>query len=140
MGPSNIVQVITDNAHSCKAARTIIKGLYENIFWTPCVVHSLNLVFKSIVVEVEWMKNLGEEAREVHIFITNHQHAQAMYKKFARLQLLKVGETILASHYITIMWLVDMREALSVSFLAREVLRMFCLICGFYLIFTLPGT
>jgi len=41
-------------------------------------VHSLNLAFKSIVVEVEWMKKLCEEAREVQIFITNHQHAQAM--------------------------------------------------------------
>jgi hypothetical protein len=113
MGPSNVVQVITDNARSCKAAGAIIEGLYENVFWTPCVVHSLNLAFKSIVVEVEWMKKLCEEAREVQIFITNHQHAQAMYKEFARLQLLKVGETRFASHYIMIRRLVDMREALS---------------------------
>jgi hypothetical protein len=30
--------------------------------------------------------------------------------------------------------------ALSVSFLAQEVLCMFCLVCGCYLIFTLAGT
>ena len=77
------------------------------------MVHSLNLAFKSIVSEVERMKQICEEAREVQIFITNHQHAQAMYKEFARLQLLKVGETRFASHYIMLKWLVEMRDGLS---------------------------
>lgn len=113
VGPSNVVQVITDNARSCKAAGAIIEGLYDHIFWTPCVVHSLNLAFKSIVAEVEWMKTICEEAREVQIFITNHQHAQAMYREFARLQLLKVGETRFASHYIMLKRLVEMRDGLS---------------------------
>ena len=36
-----------------------------------------------------------------------------MYREFARLQLLKVGETRFASHYIMIKRLVDMRDALS---------------------------
>jgi hypothetical protein len=62
----------------------LLRHCMNHIFWTPCVVHSLNLAFKSIVVEVEWMKKLCEEAREVQIFITNHQHAQAMYKEFAK--------------------------------------------------------
>ena len=72
-------------------------------FGTPCVVHSLNLAFKSTVAEVEWMKKLCEEAREIQIFIINHQHVQAMYKEFARLQLMKVGEIRFASSYIKIM-------------------------------------
>ena len=124
VGPSNVVQVITDNARSSKATRAIIEGLYENVFWTPCVVHSLNLAFKSIVAEVEWMKKLCEEAREVQIFITNHQHAQAMYKEFARLELLKVGETRFESHYIMIRRLVDMREALSSMVVNQMVANM----------------
>ena len=65
VGPSNVVQVITNNARSCKVIGAIIEGLYDHIFWKPCVVHSLNLAFKSIVVEVEWMKKLYEEVREV---------------------------------------------------------------------------
>ena len=84
MGPSNIVQVITDNARSCKVAGAIIEATHGHIFWTPCVVHSLNLAFNFIVTEVEWMKKLCEEAREIQIFITNHQHAQYMYREFAR--------------------------------------------------------
>ena len=48
------------------------------------MVHSLNIAFKSSVVEVEWMKKICEEAIEIQIFITNHQHAQYMYREFAR--------------------------------------------------------
>jgi Protein of unknown function (DUF 659) len=48
VGPNYVVQVITDNAPVCKAARKIIEQEYPNIFWTPCVVHTLNLALKNI--------------------------------------------------------------------------------------------
>lgn len=73
VGRSNILQVITYNERSCKAAGAIIERMYGR--WTPCVVHSLNLAFKSIVAKFEWMKKLCDEAREIQIFITDHQHA-----------------------------------------------------------------
>eukprot|EP01018_Ginkgo_biloba_P020653 Gb_39231 [translate_table: standard] len=38
VGPSNVVQVITNNARVCKAAGLLVEARYENIFWTPCVV------------------------------------------------------------------------------------------------------
>eukprot|EP01018_Ginkgo_biloba_P032313 Gb_32272 [translate_table: standard] len=44
VGPSNVVQVITDNASVCKAVGLLVEARYDNIFWTPCVVHSLNLI------------------------------------------------------------------------------------------------
>ena len=43
-----VVQVITDNANVMKAAGALIKGEYPKIFWTPCVVHTLNLALKNI--------------------------------------------------------------------------------------------
>jgi hypothetical protein len=52
------------------------------------------------------------KARETQISITNHQHAQVMYKEFSRLQLLKVEETKFASHYIMTKQSIDMRAAL----------------------------
>eukprot|EP01018_Ginkgo_biloba_P029099 Gb_23940 [translate_table: standard] len=48
VGPSNVVQVITDNARVCKTAKLLVEAKYENIFWTPCVVHCLNLILKKI--------------------------------------------------------------------------------------------
>ena len=48
LGEANVVQIVTDNASNYKATRLSIKGKYPHIFWTPCVVHSLNLALKSI--------------------------------------------------------------------------------------------
>ncbi|KAI5425240.1 hypothetical protein KIW84_031154 [Lathyrus oleraceus] len=44
----NVVQIITDNALVCKDVGSIVEGTYPHIFWTPCVVHTLNLALKSI--------------------------------------------------------------------------------------------
>ncbi|XP_074374238.1 uncharacterized protein LOC141714626 [Apium graveolens] len=44
----NVVQIITDNAANFKAVDLSIEAKYPHIFWTPCVVHSLNLALKSI--------------------------------------------------------------------------------------------
>ncbi|KAL3820010.1 hypothetical protein ACJIZ3_005915 [Penstemon smallii] len=48
IGVSNVVQVITDNALVCRAAGLLIEQTYPHIFWTPCVVHTLNLALKYI--------------------------------------------------------------------------------------------
>ena len=48
VGPKNVVQMITDNVANCKGAGLIIEQKYDHIFWTPCVVHTLNLALKNI--------------------------------------------------------------------------------------------
>ena len=48
IGRQNVVQIKTDNAQACKAAGAIVEGHYPHIFWTPCVVHTLNLALKNI--------------------------------------------------------------------------------------------
>ncbi|GAU49563.1 hypothetical protein TSUD_191890 [Trifolium subterraneum] len=48
VGAQNVVQVITDNAPVCKAAGSIVENMHPHIFWTPCVVHTLNLALKNI--------------------------------------------------------------------------------------------
>eukprot|EP01018_Ginkgo_biloba_P009776 Gb_07735 [translate_table: standard] len=89
VGPSTVVQVITDNARVYKAVGLLVEARYENIFWTPCAVHSLNLILKKIG-KIEWIKKSTDEAKEIEMFITNHHMAQAIYQQFASLELLKV--------------------------------------------------
>ena len=48
VGAQNVVQVITDNAQVCRVAGLIVEGQYDHIFWTPCVIHSLNLMLAKI--------------------------------------------------------------------------------------------
>ena len=48
IGPQKVVQVINDNVATCKAAGLIVESKFRHIFWTPCVVHTLNLALKNI--------------------------------------------------------------------------------------------
>ena len=48
IGAQNVIQIITDNASSCKATCAIAESKYPHIFWTLCVVHTLNLALKNI--------------------------------------------------------------------------------------------
>ncbi|XP_030963396.1 uncharacterized protein LOC115984517 [Quercus lobata] len=57
IGHEKVVQVITDNANVMKAAGALIEGEYPKIFWTPCVVHTLNLALKNICAAKNTEKN-----------------------------------------------------------------------------------
>ena len=46
VGASNVLQVITDKVANCKAAGKEIEKAHKHIFWSPCVVYTLNLIFK----------------------------------------------------------------------------------------------
>eukprot|EP01018_Ginkgo_biloba_P002712 Gb_02256 [translate_table: standard] len=111
VGPLNVVQVITDNARVCKAVGLLVETRYDNIFWTPCAVHSLNLILKKIG-KIEWIKKITDEAKEIEMFITNHHMAQAIYRQFASLELLKVVETRFASHFIMLRRLLEVKSSL----------------------------
>jgi hypothetical protein len=89
VGSHNVVQVITDNAQVCRAAGLIVEGRYDHIFWTPCAVHSLNLMLAKIG-EIGWINEIYATSKEIQMFITNHSMSQAIYQGFAKLELLKV--------------------------------------------------
>jgi len=46
IGPSNIFQIMTDNAKNCQAAGKEIEKIHKHILWSPCVCPTLNLIFK----------------------------------------------------------------------------------------------
>ena len=112
IGPSKVVQVITDNAPVCKAAGLIIESRYDHIFWTPCIVHNLNLILEEIDDKVPWIKELTGQAREIIKFITNHHQSQAIFREFSKLELLKVAETRFASNFIMLRRLVEVKQPL----------------------------
>ena len=47
VGHQHVVQIITDNASVMKAAGSIVEAKYPHIFWSPCVVHTLNLALRN---------------------------------------------------------------------------------------------
>ena len=105
----NVVQVITDNASNCKAAGDLIEGRFPHIYWTPCVVHTLNLALKNICAaryveenqetyeECNWITDIHGDAIAIKNFIMNHNMRLAIFGKFCPLRLLKVADTRFAS-------------------------------------------
>ncbi|KAK9987745.1 hypothetical protein SO802_027984 [Lithocarpus litseifolius] len=109
IGHEKVVQVITDNASVMKAAGALIEGEYPKIFWTPCVVHILNLALKNTCAaknteknevtyeECSWITRIGDDASFIRVFIMNHSMRLAMFNEFCPLKLLQVADTRFAS-------------------------------------------
>uniref|UniRef100_A0A803L3Q9 DUF659 domain-containing protein n=1 Tax=Chenopodium quinoa TaxID=63459 RepID=A0A803L3Q9_CHEQI len=109
VGAMNVVQIITDNAPNCKGAGEIIESRYPWIYWTPCVVHTLNLALKNSCAsknldsnqetydEFHWITEVHEDAIQVKNFIMTHNMRLAIFNKYCSLKLLAVADTRFAS-------------------------------------------
>eukprot|EP00253_Pinus_taeda_P010103 PITA_10103 len=100
--PHNVVQVVMNNAQVCKVAGLIMEGRYDHILWTPCAIHSLNLMLAKIS-EIEWINEMCVVAKEIQTFITSH----SMSRRY-----IEGVETRFASHTLVINRLVEARQAL----------------------------
>ncbi|KAI9182513.1 hypothetical protein LWI28_026093 [Acer negundo] len=112
IGPQNVVQVITDNAPICKAVGLLVESQFKHIFWTPCVVHTLNLALKSIcspsahpryddiMEECGWIAKISSDVSFIKIFIVNHNMRLAMFNDHSKLKLLSVVDTRFASRIV----------------------------------------
>ncbi|KAL6521387.1 hypothetical protein OROGR_017956 [Orobanche gracilis] len=132
VGPQNVVQVVTDNAPVCKAAGMLIEASFPHIFWTPCVVHTLNLALKNICdaknndanrdtyFECHWITEVANTAMMIKNFILNHNMVNTMFNSFAPLKLLSVAETRFASVIIMLRRFKLLKRALERLVLCEE--------------------
>ena len=90
----------------------IMAAKYPQIFWTPCIVHSLNLALKSITSDVLWIGSIIEDARHIRNFVQNHTNAVTIYKEYTNLSLLKIANTRFASSFIMLKRLREVKTAL----------------------------
>ncbi|XP_074374390.1 uncharacterized protein LOC141714792 [Apium graveolens] len=121
VGPDNVVQIITDNAGNFKAAGLSIEAKYAQIFWTPCVVHSLNLALKSMCEpnvksshyeNCKWISDLVSDCDDIVMFILNNGKALTIYQNHLQHMLVKIAETRFASHVIMAQRLLLVKSAL----------------------------
>ena len=79
----NVIQVITDNAANCKAAGAIIEDRYPNIFWSGCLVHTLNPLMNDIIKlkenDYKWIGELYKKGKYMIGFITSHSNAHGIF-------------------------------------------------------------
>ena len=81
-------------------------------------MHSLNNALKDIG-KIEWIQALIEEGRKIQMFICNHHQSQAIYRKHAKMELLKPADTRFATYYILLRRLVEMKKALSATVISN---------------------
>ena len=124
IGPDNVVQVVTDNAHVCAAAGAIVESTHPHIFWTPCVVHTLNLALKDLLKaksylpgekvdeELGWLMDVYNDVWFIKNFVVNHNMRLSMYNDHCSLKLLQVAETRFASHYVVLKRFRDVKSGL----------------------------
>eukprot|EP00253_Pinus_taeda_P019326 PITA_19326 len=117
IGPYNVIQVITDNVANCRAAGAIIEDKYPNIFWSGCLVHTLNLLLHDIVKnkneQYQWIGDLYKKGKKMKKFITNHSNTHGLFCSHSRLELLKIAKTRFCSYYLTFRRLLKVRESLA---------------------------
>ncbi|XP_059650225.1 uncharacterized protein LOC132295985 [Cornus florida] len=107
--PDNVVQVITDNAPVCRSAGLLVEVQFPKVFWTPCVVHTLNLALKNICaakntdanevvfLECHWITTIIDDCMFIKNFIMNHSMRLAMFHENAKLTMFSIAETRFAS-------------------------------------------
>jgi hypothetical protein len=112
VGPSNVVQIVTDNAATCKATGLIIEAEFPNIYWTPCIVHTLNLALKNICAasniernnevyeECHWITQIADDANFIKNFIMCHSMRLSIFISSNSLKFLSVAPTRFASTVI----------------------------------------
>ncbi|GJV00680.1 hAT dimerization domain, ribonuclease H-like domain protein [Tanacetum coccineum] len=132
IGHQNVVQIITDNAANCKAAGKLIESQFPHIYWTPCVVHTLNLAMKNICSpsnvetnalayeQCSWIKDVHGDALAIKNFIMNHNMRLLILSKFTPLRLLSVADTRFASIIVMLKRLKLIKTGLQAMVISEE--------------------
>nr|KAJ0213351.1 hypothetical protein LSAT_V11C400226400 [Lactuca sativa] len=101
VGSRNAFQVVTDNVTNCKAAEREIEKVNKHIFCSPCSVHTLNLIFKDLAQKFYWLMDIYKKGKRIVKYFLNHSQVLDMFRENSIFELLKVGKTRFASHFIS---------------------------------------
>ena len=111
IGQENVVQVLTDSASNCVAAKIQLAERYPGIVFSPCAAHCLDLLLEDIG-KLTWVKVIIDQGHELVKFITTHQMAQSFFRQHSTLKLLKPVATRFASFFIMLQHLQQCKDSL----------------------------
>ncbi|ERN03513.1 uncharacterized protein LOC18431659 [Amborella trichopoda] len=123
VGPTSVVQIITDNSPICRVAGQRVEGMHPYIFWTPCVIHTLNLALKNICspdderkaekyLHCQWIRDLDRDVKMIRSFVVDHNAVLTIYSQYPTLRLLSVTESRFASTVIIVKRIKEVKPAL----------------------------
>ncbi|CAI0467590.1 unnamed protein product [Linum tenue] len=108
MGEENVVQVITDNTPSYKAAGKMLEER-RNLFWTPCATYCINQMLEEFL-KIKCVEECIIKGQTITKLIYNRIWLLNLLKEFTQGQeLLRIGATPSASSFATLQCLLDLR-------------------------------
>nr|XP_025656884.1 uncharacterized protein LOC112751822 [Arachis hypogaea] len=112
IGPNNMVHVVTDNAANYVAAGRLINRKYDNIYWSPCAAHCLNLILKDIS-SMAHISNLVTRASKIIVFVYNHTVFLSWLRQRPHWrEIVRPGATQFATVFITLKSIFDRKKEL----------------------------
>ena len=106
--------------------------MFPQIYWTHCVVHTLNLTLKNIYapknvdnnretyIIFEWITKVHGDALQIMNFIMNHSMRLAIFNRFSSLKLLSSENTRFASIVVMLKRFKLIRHALEAMVMSEQ--------------------
>ena len=66
--------MVTDNVANCKLAGKEIEKGHKHTLWSPCVVHTLNLIMKDFAKQFTWLRDTYKRGKNIVKYFLNHTH------------------------------------------------------------------
>ncbi|XP_016192904.1 uncharacterized protein LOC107633819 [Arachis ipaensis] len=112
IGPNNTVHVVTDNAVNYVAVGRLINRKYDNIYWSPCAAHCLNLILKDIS-SMAHISSLATRTSKITVFVYNHMIFLSWLRKRPHWrEIVRPGATRFATVFITLKSIFDRKKDL----------------------------
>ncbi|KAK9059833.1 hypothetical protein SSX86_020537 [Deinandra increscens subsp. villosa] len=120
IGEANVVQVITDNRSSSVLAGKMLMVIRQNLFWTPCVAHSIDLMLEDIG-NIAKVKTTIKRGIFVVGYIYNDYDVLNMMKEFTEnKELPRTGITRFVTTYLTLQSLHKQKGSLKNMFTSEK--------------------
>ncbi|RVW84814.1 hypothetical protein CK203_048615 [Vitis vinifera] len=102
VGEENVVQVVTDNEASFKAAGMLLMEKRKHLFWSPYAAHCIDLMLEDIG-SMKRIKETLDQAKMITGFIYNSLKVVNLMKVFTKdRDLLRLGITRFATEFISL--------------------------------------
>jgi Protein of unknown function (DUF 659) len=122
IGEENIVQVVTDNEASYKAAGKKLMEKRKHLYWVPCAAHSLDLMMEDIGND-KHVAELVSKAQRITTFIYGHNRILHMMRECTDgHDILRPGPTRFASNFLALESLHKFRHELGTLIHCSEYL------------------
>ncbi|KAL8151308.1 hypothetical protein V2J09_021116 [Rumex salicifolius] len=121
LGEDNVVQVITHNSPSYKAAGKMLEEKRRSLFWTPCAAYCIDRILEDFM-KIKLVADCMENGQKITKFIYNRNWLlNLMKKEFTEGQeLLSPSGTKYAASFATLQALVDNRVGLKRMFQSNK--------------------